>query len=292
MTAEQCAEAYRLACETELLAFKPGNVSIYSEAHDMTVEDFRLSAEVSAAAICRPDYSLGERIYHAVRATREAVSCNTNLGIVLLCAPLIQAAMQRRPQQSLRESLQQVLDDSSIADADWVFRAITLAAPGGLGESAEQDVGGQARVRLVEAMAIAAGRDRIALQYTDCFKDVFEFAVLEYNRAFVLSDDCGWAALAVFCEMLARYPDSHIERKYGQQYSEWIATEMALLARALKSAGRPEEVLPMLYRLDGVFKAKKINPGTTADITVAAVLVIFLEQLTGNTDCWSVIEGA
>jgi triphosphoribosyl-dephospho-CoA synthase len=92
--------------------------------------------------------------------------------------------------------------------------------------------------------------------------------------------------------MLARYPDSHIERKYGQQYSEWIADEMVLLGKAMKSADRLEEVLPRLYALDSAFKAKKINPGTTADITVAAVLVIFLEQLTGNTYCWSVIEGS
>jgi triphosphoribosyl-dephospho-CoA synthase len=139
---------------------------------------------------------------------------------------------------------------------------------------------------------MAAKRDRVALQYTNCFKDIFDFAILEYNRAFVLSGDCGWAALAVFCEMLARYPDSHIERKYGQQYSEWIAAEMALLGKELKSASKPEQVLPMIYHMDEAFKAKKINPGTTADITVAAVLVIFLEQLTGNTDCWSVIEGS
>jgi triphosphoribosyl-dephospho-CoA synthase len=42
---------YRQACEIELQAFKPGNVSIYSPAHDMTVDDFRLSAKVSAALI-------------------------------------------------------------------------------------------------------------------------------------------------------------------------------------------------------------------------------------------------
>ena len=113
---------------------------------------------------------------------------------------------------------------------------------------------------------------------------IFDFAVLEYNRAFVLSGDCGWAALAVFCEMLARFPDSHIERKYGKQYSEWVGAEMSLLCEALKTANKLEEVLPMLYGMDDAFKAKKINPGTTADITVAAVLVVLLEQLIGNAD--------
>lgn len=195
---EQCAKAYRQACEVELLAFKPGNVSIYSEGHDMTVEDFRVSADVSAWAISNPEYSLGEKIYYAVKATREAVACNTNLGIILLCAPLIQAAMLRAETQTLRESLRFVLDSTSIADAGWVYKAIRLASPGGLGESDQQDVNRDAGVNLREAMGIAAGKDRIALQYTHNFKDIFDFAILEYNRAFVLSGDCGWAALAVF----------------------------------------------------------------------------------------------
>lgn len=289
---ENLINAYIQACEIELQAFKPGNVSIYSEGHDMTVEDFRLSASVSAPAITNPGFSLGEKVYYAVKATRQAVSCNTNLGIILLCAPLLQAEMQRSAQQSLRDALAAVLENTSVEDADWVFKAISLASPGGLGEVEQQDVSGQAAVTLLQAMELAAGRDRIAMQYTNCFKDVFDFAVLQYNRAFVLSGDCGWAALAVFCEMLARHPDSHIERKYGKQYSDWVAAEMSLLCNALLSVEKPEDALPMLHRVDEAFKAKKLNPGTTADITVATILVALLEQLIGDNECRSVKDGS
>lgn len=285
MIARQCLEdAYLQACEVELQAFKPGNVSVFSDGHDMTVADFRRSAEVSAAPISNPDFSLGEKIYHAVKATREAVACNTNLGIILLCAPLLQAAQFARRPDDLRQALDAVLKNTTEEDADWAFRAIALASPGGLGESSQQDVHRQATVTLLQAMALAADRDRIALQYTNCFKDVFDFTILAYNRAFVLSGDSGWAALRVYADMLARYPDSHIERKYGKQYSEWIAEEMALLCKAMDAANKPEEVLTMLYRIDEAFKAKKINPGTTADITVATVLVVLLEQLFRQTD--------
>ncbi len=273
------SQLYRQACEIELQAFKPGNVSVYSEGHDMTVADFSLSAKISADPISNPDYSLGEKIYYAVKATREAVGCNTNLGIILLCTPLIQAVQNRTEQQTLRDALAEVLQNTTKQDADWVFKAITLAAPGGLGESDQQDVNNLPSVTLTEAMAIAADKDRIALQYTNCFKDIFDFGVLEYNRAFVLSDDSGWAALAVFTKMLSSYPDSHIERKYGKQYSEWIAEDMVLLSQAMKTANKLDEVLPMLYSIDKAFKAKKINPGTTADLTVATVLVALLEQL-------------
>jgi triphosphoribosyl-dephospho-CoA synthase len=272
-------EAYQRACEIELQAFKPGNVSVYSPAHDMTVEDFILSAAVSADSVSNPAYSLGEKIYYAVKATRDAVGCNTNLGIILLAAPLMQAYYQRQTGQSLRDSLQVVLANTTLQDAEWAFKAITLAAPGGLGKSEQQDVNQAPEVTLLEAMQIASPKDRIALQYTNGFKDIFDFSVLQYNRAFVLSGESSWSALSVFAELLAKFPDSHIERKFGSQYSEWIAAEMATLCEALNNAGTLDELMPMLHRLDQTFKAKRINPGTTADLTVATLLVVFLEKL-------------
>ncbi len=247
----------------------------------MTVEQFRISAEVSALPITNPNYSLGEKIYYAVKATREAVGCNTNLGIILLCAPLLQAAYRGEAGQTLQEALIEVLEGTTIKDADWVFRAIALAAPGGLGESRQHDVHSPASVTLTQAMFLAADRDRIALQYTNVFKDIFDFTILAYNRAFVLSGESGWAAMSVFCEMLACYPDSHIERKYGKQYSEWIAEEMASLTDAIKAAHGFDQIESKLRATDQSFKSKNINPGTTADITVATVLVVLLEQLTG-----------
>ncbi|MGZ0079246.1 triphosphoribosyl-dephospho-CoA synthase [Methylomonas sp. YC3] len=279
---QQLMDAYLQACEIELQAFKPGNVSVYSAADDMTVDDFRVSARVSSEPITNPQYSLGEKIYYAVKATREAVACNTNLGIILLCAPLLQVVAGLKKGENLRDGLRLLLENTTREDADWVFKAVTLAAPAGLGESAQHDVQKPADVTLTEAMVFAADKDRIALQYATIFKDVFDFGVLRYNRAFVLSGDCAWAALAVFAAMLAQYPDSHIERKYGELYSEWIKAEMHKLERAMQTAGEPEELLPVLYDLDKAFKAQRINPGTTADITVATVLVVLLEQLIGE----------
>ncbi len=58
-----------------------------------SVEQFISSAEASAQHIADPKPTgLGQRILKAISAThQEAVGCNTNLGIVLLCAPLAQA---------------------------------------------------------------------------------------------------------------------------------------------------------------------------------------------------------
>jgi triphosphoribosyl-dephospho-CoA synthase len=270
---------YREACEIELQAFKPGNVSVYAEGHDMTVADFRRSAEVSAGPLCNPRYSLGEKIYYAVKATREAVGCNTNLGIVLLCAPLVQAAAGKTAGVTLRQALGRVLSAATTEDAGWVFKAITLAAPGGLGTAGEQDVHQKAAVNLLEAMKLAASRDRIAFQYSTGYQDIFDFSTKLYYNVIRGRIGRNWAALAVYVGLLRRFPDSHIERKYGDQYTRMVAARMAELEDALQRAESPEQTLPLLYQIDQEFKSQGINPGTTADLTVATLFAVFLEEM-------------
>jgi triphosphoribosyl-dephospho-CoA synthase len=274
----QLAELYRQACEIELQAFKPGNVSVYAEGHDMTVNDFRVSAEVSAEALCNPNYSLGEKIFYGVKATREAVGCNTNLGILLLCAPIIQAASQKNADKSLQLAIKHVLATTTISDADWVFKAIALAAPGGLGKSTEQDVHNPATVTLAQAMQIASNKDRIALQYVTDYKDIFDYAVLRYNASLSRWRDKSWAAVFVYAELLAQYPDSHIERKHGDKYTKWLATRMRHVIEEFGDATDTAQLKQTLFCLDAELKANGINPGTTADMTVATILSVLIEE--------------
>jgi triphosphoribosyl-dephospho-CoA synthase len=276
---EKLAELYRQACEIELQAFKPGNVSIYADGHDMTVEDFRTSAKVSAEPLCNPAYSLGEKIFYAVKATREAVGCNTNLGIILLCAPVIQGASHVKSDKPLRQAIEQVLAATSIADADWVFKAIALAAPGGLGESKDQDVHQPPTVSLTKAMEIAAEKDRIAQQYASGYKDIFDFAVFRYNARLSQWRDRSWAAVFVYAEILAQYPDSHIERKHGNKYTQQVAARMRQFLEEFGQATDPKQVMQTLFCLDTEFKSIGVNPGTTADMTVATILIVLIEEI-------------
>jgi triphosphoribosyl-dephospho-CoA synthase len=108
---------------------------------------------------------------------------------------------------------------------------------------------------------------------------LFEFALLEYNRAFNLFDDLAWSAVAVFMALLAEFPDSHIERKYGNRHTKWVNLKVTAVNCALSTSQKPEQLLPMLYELDKAFKDKGINPGTSADLTVATVLLAYLEGL-------------
>ena len=271
--------AYLHACEVELRAFKPGNVSVHSEGHDMTVEDFRRSAAVSAPFLCDETLSLGEKIYCAVEATWDAVGCNTNLGIVLLAAPLISAFERRSPAEPLREALKRLLNATTVADADWVYRAIRLANPGGLGEAPDQDVRDAPAVSLRQAMALARDRDSIARQYTDYFADIFDLAVPGYHTALSQWGNEEWAAVSVFVGLLKRFPDSNIERKFGTRYSGMVADRMAELEGGLFGSSLPQKVWRLLEEVDADFKARGINPGTTADLTVACLLAATLEAL-------------
>jgi len=271
--------AFREACELELRAFKPGNVSIYSEGHDMTVEDFRRSAEASAPWVCSVSLSLGEKIYYSIEATRAVVGCNTNLGIMLLAAPLLQAWYKREQGETLRESLCKVLKSTTLADAEWVYRAIRLARPGGLGETAEQDVRSSPGVNLLEAMRLAANRDRIAWQYTNSFSDIFDLCIPSYDIWMSRWGKEDWAVMAIFVELLGQIPDSHMDRKFGARFTRMVADRMARIEQAFSVADGPEQVMPLLREADAEFKSYGINPGTTADITVACLLTVRLERL-------------
>jgi triphosphoribosyl-dephospho-CoA synthase len=279
MSGEAVLAAYLDACEEELLAFKPGNVSVRSDGHDMSVEDFRRSAAASGPPLCDSRLGLGERIFRAVEATRAAVGCNTNLGIVLLAAPLIRAFEARGTGESLWQSLDRVLAATTVADADWVYQAIRLAQPGGLGEAPEQDVRDAPAVTLLEAMRLAEGRDRVAWQYTHSFEDITRIAIPRYHSALSRWGNGEWPAVWVFAGLLRKIPDSHIERKYGTRFSGMVADRMAIIEEALSDSDDPAEVLGLLRNVDREFKSLGINPGTTADLTVACSLAVRLEIL-------------
>ena len=174
-----------------------------------------MSAEVTSDWIARPGARVGERVRGAIAATRKAVDCNTNLGIVLMSAPLARA-VEREGADDLRAAVGRVLDELDVADAQNVFEAITLAAPAGLGESAEHDVREPATVTLLEAMATAADRDRIAWNYAHGFADIFEIGMPAFREAFARWNDWLWATAAVHFAFMSAFHDTHIFREHGR----------------------------------------------------------------------------
>src|SRR5882672_11116863 len=134
------------ACITDVRAFEPGNVSTVSPGHGMHANDFIASADAMAVEIAAPVAAVGERILRAIEATRAVVPVNTNLGIVLLCAPLAHAATALADEPSLHARLHAVLAGLDVYDAELAYRAIRMAGPGGLGRSDHHDVAQPPRV--------------------------------------------------------------------------------------------------------------------------------------------------
>jgi len=278
------AAAAQLACLLEASAPKPGNVSPGRHFKDVRYEHFL----ASAAAIGVPlsgagERPLGETILLAAKATSRWTRSNTNLGIVLLLAPLARAAAGRtglaeQPRRGeLRDALRQVLEGTTVDDARNVFAAIRLASPGGLGDAPDQDVADEPTVTLLEAMHMAADYDGIAREYSTFFATTFEVAVpaLQQARTDGLSWDDG--VVETFMTVLASQPDTHIARRGGVELAADISQRAAEVMRA--GGVRAEEGRRALGYFDQSLRDPRNigNPGTTADLTAAAIFVALLQ---------------
>lgn len=275
-TPEHIAKAFRDACLAELQALKPGNVHVFADGHRMTVDDFRLSAEAASGPISRPGAGVGARIAEAVAATRAAVGTNTNLGIILLAAPIAAAAERDGP---LRTSIEAVLAGLDRDDAALAFAAIRLAAPAGLGRSPRHDVNEPPTGTLAEAMAEAAGRDRIARAYADGFGDVFGIGLPALEQARRRPILPWWPATAVYLAFLSTAPDTHIARKHGETMAEAVRNEAAELCAALSAGAGAEALARKLGRFDRGLKERGLNPGTSADFTVATLFAAAISSI-------------
>ena len=297
--AADVAAAAQLACLLEASAPKPGNVSPGRQFDDLRYEDFLASAAAIgaplAAAGTRP---LGETVRLAIEATARWSRSNANLGIVLLLAPIARAASliatvrltpdttgDRRDDvasvvsgfsRTLRDAVQRVLDATTIDDAREVYAAIRLAAPGGLGRVADQDVAQEPTVTLADAMRLAADRDTIAREYATGFELTFGIGAPALARA--RGDGLGWndAVVETFLTLLAAEPDTHIIRRSGTA----LALEVTRLAQSTLAAGGVRTIggREAIARMDGALAGRRhaANPGTSADLTAAAIFVVLL----------------
>lgn len=272
------AQVIESACRAEVAAFKPGNVSLVSSGHGMNAEQFLLSARAIAAPMAEMGLSVGERILVGVRATRRVVDCNTNLGIILLFSPLITAFYRKMPAQSLQDSIQITLHNLTLADAEAAFTAIALANPGGLGD-AQHNVRQKARITLLEAMMEAASWDTIAQAYSSGYDWQFGRGCQSFDEALHRWRDESWGVLACYLAVLAEYPDSHIARKYGPEKARAISEVAAHWRDALARTKDPQSLLPGLMEWDSALKQEGFNPGTSADICAAVLLIKRLEAL-------------
>jgi triphosphoribosyl-dephospho-CoA synthase len=282
------ASAAQLACLLEASAPKPGNVAPGRHFADTRYEHFLASAAAIGLPLSGTDARpLGATVLLAAEATSQWTRSNTNLGMILLLAPLARAALVDGPleqlsrdamvdQDVLRAALRDVLDATTVEDARDVYAAIRRAAPGGLGRTATQDVAGEPTITLLETMRLAEHRDDIAREYVTGFATTFERGAPALRRA--REDGCSWddAIVETFLTLLSVAPDTHIVRRSGSE----LASDVSRQARAVLALGgvRTAAGRQAITAMDAALRASgnAANPGTTADLTAASIFVVLL----------------
>ena len=287
VAATDVAAAAQLACLLEASAPKPGNVSPGRHFADARYEDFLASAIAIgvplAGAATRP---IGATVRLAVEATARWTRSNTNLGIILLLAPLARAALLEspvdlptpgaQPWTRLRGALGRVLEKTSVDDAREAYAAIRSAAPGGLGRAETQDVADDPTMTLLDVMRLAAQRDGIAREYATAFEVTFETAAPALDSA--RGDGLSWddAIVETYLTVLAAAPDTHVARRSGAAVAAEVSrrARTALAAGGVRSAAGQRAIDEMDHALRDA--RNTANPGTSADLTAAAIFVVLL----------------
>ncbi|HLG59902.1 MAG TPA: triphosphoribosyl-dephospho-CoA synthase [Vicinamibacterales bacterium] len=279
----EVAAAAQMACLLEVSAPKPGNVSPGRHFGDLRFEDFLASAvaigEPLAGAGTR---GLGATVRLAVEATARWTRSNTNLGIILLLTPLARAAMMTpgpsddSAGEDLRSRVRRVLEATTVDDARDVYVAIRRATPGGMGVVQSQDLSAEPTETLLDVMRLAVTRDTVAGEYATGFEVTFGVAVPALERA--RGDGLPWddAVVETFLTVLASIPDTHISRRSGAA----LAAQVSARARSALAAGgvRSAAGRVTIDEMDAALRDARNsgNPGTTADLTAAAIFVTLI----------------
>jgi triphosphoribosyl-dephospho-CoA synthase len=266
------------ACENEVAAPKPGNVNCFSDGHNMAVQDFIKSARAIAPIMAKKELPVGELILQGIQATRTVVNCNTNLGIVLLFAPLCRAIHQCSHYNQLPEQLEKVLLSLTVEDAKACYEAIRLADAGGLGSSEQQDIYAIPTVNLLQAMKISEQCDAIAKQYVTNYKDILNIGLPILTSSIKSGESVEWATAFAYLKLLAGVPDTLIRRKQSLEHALEISEKAKKILTKVNANNMLSSFEAEIITWDNELKKKAINPGTTADLTAATLLIYAFQQ--------------
>lgn len=283
------AQAAGLATLLEASAPKLGNVHPAASFSDMHFGHFVTTAALQSESFSDVGESVGILVLRTVQATRLRVGRNTNLGTVLLLAPMAIAASRvaggKLDSGQLKQEVQAVLQSLSAEDSRLVYQAIREAAPGGLGQQADNDVGKvEAPESLVDAMRQVAQFDGVAGQYVNNFADIFDRLLPWLEEELQANESPLQAIVNLQVRCLSWQPDGLIVRKCGFDQAVKVQQLAAELWRAYETeffdrttgefkAGTESAWLDRLAKFDGYLRAdgNRRNPGTTADLIAATL---------------------
>ncbi|MCW3990775.1 MAG: triphosphoribosyl-dephospho-CoA synthase [Candidatus Bathyarchaeota archaeon] len=274
--------------ETRFEHFLAGGVAIGPDMHELALR----GRDAFSGALGWDQIRVGKSVLNAVVDSLEwQRGGNVNLGVVLLFAPIAAAAgatlheSQSIDVMSLRENLEKVVRTAVPADTVDIYKAINISmSPETLGNVGELDVTDEdsrerikdERISPLEVFEKCAERDSICREWVTDFQITFEVGYPKLKTS-LEEGTVNDAIVNTFMHILSQYPDSLITRKSGASQ----AAEVSKQAIKILEAGGASTVKgkKLLWALDEELHGAKgdLNPGTTADLTAAALFVSLLE---------------
>jgi triphosphoribosyl-dephospho-CoA synthase len=304
--AKHASQCLALAVLLEVSANKPGNVTFATGFEGTRVEHFLASAvaastwfeEAANRGISVKDKKLSIRDVGMGQIMKECIADinawqkggNTLLGTVLLLVPLAVATGMTRTRENfsfdlarLRENLRLAVESTTAEDAVHLYEAIDITKPSGLNEASEFDVTDPAskarllkeRVSLFEVFKLAADYDDICSEWVRNYPITFDFAY-PYLKAQLEGGDLNMAVVHTYLKILSEYPDTFIARKAGIEKAWQVSADAK---RALELGGlETQDGRKSIFELDSRLREyeNRLNPGTTADLTAAALALCTL----------------
>ncbi|MFL2660780.1 MAG: triphosphoribosyl-dephospho-CoA synthase [Alphaproteobacteria bacterium] len=269
MSEEILKKVFNNICSEELEALKPGNLNSFSGLHSMSKLKFKYAAKISSEYLISKNLSLGEGIYLSVKKCKTSLNSNYNLGIILLCAPLLKLSLMKK--ESLKSQLKKLLTRISKKDGDLIIKSISHIKPAGL-----QNYSGNGNVLqssqslgFTKVMRIGSDWDRISRCYIQNYNEIFEFG-LPFFRSLSQKIPRLRAIELLFLNYLARDNDSHIQRKFGAYKAKMISKKSLFIQKSINYFKNNDA---KLKKFDRYLKKFHYNPGTCADLTVTTLLM-------------------
>ena len=267
------------SCYLEIKAIKPGNVHKYSAGHGMKPSDFYNSAKIISKCLTKNGPGFSKKILNCVVETKKKIKQNTNLGIILLLAPITEILLKHGllNKKSLENKINNFIKKQGVRESKNFFKAIKVASPGGIGKSNKYDVNLLPKTTVYKAMSYASKRDLIAKQYISSFKDIFKIGIPTFKKFEKKWNNKEWSLTAVYLNFLNKIIDTHIQRKKGDKLAKKVkedAKKYFKLVKKKKQCKNMDKIARKLLFFDKKLKVRGINPGTSADLTVASYFIL------------------
>lgn len=300
------SQCLQLAILLEVSIQKPGNIGFLSSFEGTQVEHFLASAVASGMTFQEAAYrgiSVAKNRLKVsdVKAGELIKACaldvsswqkggNTILGTVMLFVPIAVAAgitpVDKRGSfdlSILRKNIDSVVKATSACDSVNLYEAVDVACPSGLGDAPDFDLKDpesknrllKDNVSLFDVFKIASSYDDICYEWVNNYKITFDLSY-PYLIEQLNSKPLNISVLNTFLRILAEHPDTFIARKMGKEAALRVSSE----AKAVLELGglETERGRQALSEFDSKLRASgnKYNPGTTADLTAAALALCTL----------------